>query len=237
MKNYFTFLILLIASILIISCNKDDNMDDGNNNPEQNIGDFGELKKGDKLLYTFLIGENFFDPNNINFEYTGDTLQITILDIIDGKYLIEELILPNSTVFTEDKNYIDKSKVANSIWANVNDSLEIIPYNSSEIQSHLLWDGYLPHKSPLTLSNDKEIKFSGWKPEGVDYSNQIGYLQDFELLGHEYNTLNVHISTLAFAFDGDGYCMVYNEQAGIVRTQLYSAWTGIGFGWDFLGKR
>ena len=60
-----------------------------------------------------LIGESFFDPNNLNFEYTGDTLQITILDIIDGKYLVEEVILPNSTIFTEDKNYIDKSKVAN----------------------------------------------------------------------------------------------------------------------------
>ncbi len=87
MKNAFLILILLFIGLL--SCTKDEmHVDDTG---FKNM-DFDNLEIGDVFRYILLNGESIWDENNSNFNYTGDTLEVEVVDIQNGKYVVSESI-------------------------------------------------------------------------------------------------------------------------------------------------
>ncbi|MCP3932892.1 MAG: hypothetical protein GY705_27790 [Bacteroidetes bacterium] len=222
MKN--AFLILILLFIGIFSCTKDEmHVDDTG---FKNM-DFDNLEIGDVFRYILLNGESIWDENNSNFNYTGDTLEVEVVDIQNGKYVVSESITAHSSYWLKDS-------VCTNFWVIRNDSLIIESNDNNQfLQSHLFFNFFCINSLPLIEFTENEVTITGWKTSKLFSANDDDlFTENFTLLGNTYERSNVFICTWPMAFDGPGSTYVYNRENGIIRTSTYSAWTGEGHGWD-----
>lgn len=187
---------------------------------------------GEKLKYILLLGENYRSDRDDDFYYTGDTLELTILEISENYVKISEQISPNSNMIINDENYYwgKKDSIYINYWIIRNDSL-LLHSDNNYLKSHLMYNPELSLKD----FNTSEVEFIGWKTTAPYIEgNDSFYITNYTLLGNFYEKLNIYINNGAMQVDGPGNTTVYSNIYGIVRTSIYSWWTGQGLGWDRL---
>jgi len=87
MKTVTSYILLLMFALIIISCEKE--LESIPHVPLPKVAEFDNLKVGDIMLYYFLTG-NGIHEDAYEITYTGDTLELKVVDVVDGKYLIQE---------------------------------------------------------------------------------------------------------------------------------------------------
>ena len=228
MKNYFLFFLILATGI---SCTKSDDIDCGCNNPPPETGNFLEnLNIGDKLYYTMLTGEDYHDQTQEIYNYTGDTLELEVVDKSDAGVVIIQRITAGSNMMLSDtaNYYFNKDSVYTNTWKIEGDSLIIEPGGEFS-QTHLL----SVFRMKLNDYNVPETGLTGWRTTyPYAEANTLLYTTDYTLFGHHYDTLSVYIRNQPMSYDGNGSTVVYSESTGIVRTSTYGWWTQHGYGWD-----
>jgi hypothetical protein len=217
---------------LISSCNNDDGIDgDGQHS---DMMDIENLQIGDRFLFVYLQGESYHDDDNFEFNYTSDTLELAVMDIIDQKYIVQESILPTSAIFETNDNYLAKDSIYINQWSVENDSLKISSISSERNRSHLVNLFFRNEIGfPLNEFTDEKINISGWKTEKSYVGQSFDYYtNNFTLFDNDYDRLNVMIRNTGMAVDANGWTYMYNKNQGFARVITYSAWTTRGRGWD-----
>ena len=230
--------LLILFVLLFISCNKSDEIsllcNDEQVNIDPNQMDFCNLKTGQKFRYILLVANGYYSQDSTNFIYTGDTLELEILDYDNEKYLISEKISPWSNMMINSDEYYwnVKDSVYSNYWLIRNDSL-VIESKHAYVRSHLMFI-FLP-KLSLKEFDGEEVQITGWKTSfPYTESNHELFTKNYTLLGENYERLNIHINNSFMQADGPGYTTIFSKEYGIVRTSTYSWWTGEGIGWDKL---
>jgi len=197
--------------------------------------DLDQMQTGQTFHYLFLIGSGYPDPNDQQFYYTGDTLELKVLEFNSIGYYISESITPGSPVWNMDSTRyygIQKDSVYVNLWIVRNDSLFIQSIHPEQYtHSHLLF------RSDFALMHftEAEVKMKGWKTTyPYNEADARLFATDYKLLGHTYPRLNVYINNSPMAGDGPGNTTIFSRPFGIIRTSSYSFWTGMGIGWDKL---
>jgi hypothetical protein len=228
MKKPASLLLLIILTTLALSCSKED---DGNcDQPAAASDNFLEdLQTGDKLQYTLWTVENYFSESESQFQYTGDTLELEVLEISPSGILISEKITPGSNMMSSTETYYwNKDSVFLSRWNIAGDSL-LVTSDQTYYFSHLI-------KIPRLKFSDfsePEVAITDYRSDynSAEMDVQL-FTTNYTLFGHLYDTLSVYINNSAMALDGPGYTNVYGRSKGIVRGRIYSGETGWGQGWD-----
>jgi len=213
---------------LLFSCSSND--DDPN---QMNILN---LELGQKIRYVLLTGEGYSDINSDNFTYRGDTLELEVLEVDNDKFLISEKITPFSNMMVNNDTYYweNKDAIYKNYWNVRNDSLI---FDLGSFRSHLIhrFATFTRPKFLLREIEGQEIQILGWKTSfPYTESNVELFAKNYNLLGNHYDRLNVFINNAIMATDGPGNTTIYSKEHGIVRTSVYSWWTGTGYGWDLL---
>lgn len=229
MKTISLFIIPFLLSLAFLSCSEDG---DQEIEIESDAFDFENLKVGDIMLYSFVTGVDY-PSQSTEASYPGDTLELRVVDKVDGKFIVQERITENSAIFDSDIKYIYGEIEAKYelLWEIREDSLIITPVESGgEFNSH-----FFPRAFQLTLStiNENKAEFEGCHTTisyTVSYANF--FIENGELLGINYPHLNGWINYSPMAFDGDGYTCIYNKESGFVRVTSTSGWTAEVRGWD-----
>lgn len=253
MKSISISFIKLIIPILIISfsisCQKNENLDvvqveeidEVDTNMDTSItldtNDIVPIEKfniGDRILFSFLQGESYHDDENFDFIYTADTLELLVTDFADKAFTIQERILPTSTVFQTNENYLKKDSIYSHKWYIRNDSLKIFSEVKNSRGSHIFNFNYKNEIGfPLSEFINQEVKMKGWKTENSYVGSSFDYYTtDFILFDNAYDRLNVMIRNIKMLGDADGWTYLYNRENTFVRVITYSAWTAKGTGWD-----
>ena len=220
--------LFLVASILLVSCNKDD--DDMLPTASGHIN-FSDLKVGQKSIYLNLTGENYFDNEDIDFEYQTDTLIVEITGKQGGQFIIKEYLTPGSSVLNGGENiYISQPDVVGKYFIRIeNDSL------FTEVVTENYYPKLFRNGLSLKQVEENELEIKGWKTS-LSYCecDRIGYTKNYEQFGVTYDRLDVHIYNSPMAYDGPGTTIAVHKNKGIVRSAFYSWWTQSGTGWDLL---
>ena len=195
---------------------------------------FDKPKVGNFSHYVLLQGENIKDRENQNYEYINDTLRIEIMDIDDNRYLIEEKLTPGSASLNGE-NYVAFPAETISYYLSITDEMVSIQNLHPRIKSRLF---FMPEEIDglqTETYSELEVKMESWKTS-LPFNTifQLGYLEDFELLGKMYDHLNVVINNSPMKENRSGYTHVYSMKDGLVRSSNYSSQTSKGFGWDLL---
>lgn len=194
-----------------------------------------DLAIGDEFNYILFKAESYQDPNNTNFEYTGDTLNVEVCGFRDGKFVVSESFTSGSSIFnsTQDYYFGEQDSVYTNYWHIRNDSLIIEQKDDPEFLSHLLkWNLMSLNLQEFT---ENEVDMNGWKIDHPFWeSNFESHVIDGVIGGNSYPYLNVLTLNAAMAGDGDGFTIIYHRDNGVVSSSSYSAWTGQGQGWELL---
>ena len=232
MKTVTKLLLLSLIVLTFQNCDKDDDAVLRNDN-------ILKLEVGQKMRYILHTGEGYSDPNNIDFTYTSDTLELEVLDFDNNTYLISEKITSLSNMKLNDVNYYWENKDSTYVnsWIIRNDSIAF-ESNSLNFKSHLIANFYpaFYHNSNLSLNEfEEETQITGWKTSfPYSESNTELFTKNYTQLGNNYDMLNVYINNELMSTDGPGFTTIYSREHGIVRSSRYSWWTGTGYGWDRL---
>lgn len=226
----------------MVSCDKEGDDDMPKPQPiESNKINFESLEVGQKSIYIRLMGENYYDDSNNNFEYLADTLIVEVTEKTDTGFVFQDYLTPASRSLTEpnwEKRYWDANKV-NTYHIAVKDN-QISATSLSEEQYGSSHIGYLNDENAalsFTPITENPMTIEGWKvigPHNESYSE--GYAENYSLFGIFYDRLNIVINNVPMQVDGPGTTTVYNKNSGIVRISTYSAWTGEAWGWDLLSE-
>jgi hypothetical protein len=206
--------------------------------------DLMNLREGQIFRYVLLRGSDYFS-NNDNFYYCGDTLQLEVLDVDGDRFLISERVtdLSNMKVNNDESYYyygVDKDATYTNYWIIRNDSLIFEPI-TDEFKSHLIvswvahaYSAYNPNL-PLGSFDGEEVQITGWKSSYPYYEGNVKlFTNNYNLLDHYYDFLNILINNYQLAGDLSGYTTVYSPRYGIVKTSTYDFWPSEGIGWDKL---
>jgi len=231
MKTIITYLFLLVFTLTFLSC--EEKMEkDIETGVDINNFEFDNLMVGDVMLYSYVTGVDYPSQNS-DATYTGDTLELTVVDEVDGKFIIQEQITPNSAIFDSDIKYIrgqieEKHEL---LWDITEDSIIISTLESEgNFESHIF-----PHARSLSLTAETETKveFEGCRTT-IPYSQsfQKFFIENGELLDITYPHLNGYLNYSSMALDGDGLTFIYSKESGFVRVTSTSGWTANVWGWD-----
>ena len=194
--------------------------------------DLDNLEVGQKFYYTLFTAEEVYNDENVDFTYTGDTLELEVISEGSGSFLIRERLTPKSNMLVNETNYYHHQEPdysAENYWTVLNDSL-FLTDSLEAVESHLLT------RSKLNLINFEEegVEMNGWKTSFPFSERDFQfYLLDYTLNEQFYDRLNVFINNTPMSYgDNDGATIVYSRNHGIVRSSRYDAWVGNGTGWD-----
>jgi hypothetical protein len=241
-KIFFILLTVSLIHIYIFACFQKKNPLDSDVNIQGSI--FSNLNVGKISYYVKFEGEDYHDPNNINFHYIKDTLRVEIINKDERGFLIDAKYTDGSTIFEKIKNgELDSSRylplTSCNFYADIkDDSLMIICLPDTEyVNSILLGRIYSasPYKLSLKPIEKNKVEIRGWKtsfPYCECYNE--GYTVNFRLLDNFYTRLNVIVDDKPMSRDGNGETIIYSKEAGIVRHYYTSWWINNGFGWDLL---
>lgn len=220
-------LLLVLIVPVLISCS-----DDSSTKRESASMNLDGLEVGQKFYYSLFFGEGYHDEDRNNFTYTGDTLELEILEATGGSYLVSERFTEDSELSASTiKNYgRGTDSIYQNWWHFRNDSL-ILEISSRFGGSHIM------HNRALSLENytTTEVDIIGWMTswEYIEDDREL-FTTDYKLFDSTYDRLNVYINNQAMAGDGPGNTCVYSKEEGVIRSVIYSWWTGEGYGWDKL---
>ena len=65
------------------------------------------LAIGDEIRYQRFIGEEYYNNENFDFEYTNDTLILEVVDINDRSIMFKEYFTAGSSINTVDYYFAD----------------------------------------------------------------------------------------------------------------------------------
>lgn len=229
MKKYLIYFFLIATGI---SCTKSDD-DCACADPQVEEGNFlDNLRIGDKLYYSMLLGENYHDQTEEIYNYTGDTLELEVLAKSANGVEISQRITPGSNMMVSDtaNYYSNPDSVYVNTWKILGDSL-FVESDAAYFQTHLL------SVSRMKFSDytEPEVELTGWRTS-YDYSesNAQLYTTDYTLFGQHYDTLSVYIHNQPMSYDGNGSTIVFSKSDGIVRSSTYGWWTQSGYGWHLI---
>lgn len=227
MKNYFT---LLIIVAFCVSCTKNDDGQCGFDNSVGKSKNFLEsMHIGDKLYYTMLIGENYYEQGEDVYHYTGDTLELEVLDISAAGVVISQRITAWSNMMTDPNIYYwQKDSVYTNTWK-IEGDLLFIETDATYFETHLL------NVSRLKFSDysEEEVALTDWRTSySYSESNAQLFTTNYSLFNYHYDSLSVYIHNAPMSYDSNGSTAVYSKAHGIVRTSEYGWWTQSGVGWD-----
>ncbi|MEM6806109.1 MAG: hypothetical protein AAF696_32225, partial [Bacteroidota bacterium] len=63
------------------------------------------LKKGQKYRYVLFTVKDYFSQDTIDYEYTGDTLELEVLEVRDLTYWVSEKFTDGSSMKTFKTDY------------------------------------------------------------------------------------------------------------------------------------
>ncbi|NEN24311.1 hypothetical protein G3O08_12430 [Cryomorpha ignava] len=227
MKNYFALLLLVAIGI---SCTKNDDDDCGIPNPPEASENFLEsLNIGDKLYYSMLIGENYYQQGEDVYSYTGDTLELEVLNISEAGVLIAQRITAGSNMMDDSVVYYwNKDSVYTNTWNIEGDSL-IVESDAPYFENHLLGISRLKFSD----YSEQEVEITGWRTSySYSEANAQLFTTNYTLFNHDYDSLSVYIHNEPMSYDGNGSSFVYSKTHGIVRSSEYGWWSQSGYGWD-----
>ncbi len=196
---------------------------------------FDDLEVGDEFNYVYFLGESYYDTDNSNYQFTRDTLNFEVCGFKDGKFVVQEKITPASAILNEEVDYWLPQ--ADSVFTYLmyvrNDSLITEQYKDMTFQSHLF--NSEPRNLTLRPYVESDYDILGWKTT-FPYHEDLKEIQinNADISGNIYPSLNVLMNNIAMAADGDGLSYFYSKEDGIVRTSRYSWWTSQGVGWELL---
>ena len=215
--------------MLALSCAK--NSDEPCNPSESaESGNFlNDLSVGDKIYYSMLIGENYFNGNVNEYSYSGDTLELEIREISTDGVLIFETITPNSNMMSDSLTYYwYKDSVYVNTWRIEGDSL-FITSDPNYATSHLIQTTRLKFSD----YSEQQVDIIGWRTSfNYSESNAQLFATNYSLFNHLYDSLSVYIHNEPMSYDGNGSTTVYSKSFGIVRSSVYGWWSQSGYGWD-----
>lgn len=219
MKQFSFYLMLL----LLISCNKEDNIALNAMDPNMNLEN---LKVGQKFHYLLASGEGYEPLSGGNYEYTGDTLVVTVIKKVNNGYLLSEKLTDGSPIKLTSQ-YWEEDDYQN-IWKVRNDSIVIEDYQNS-----FSFSQFMVHKSlPLQAFTDGEIEFGGKGFTYSHYKNAELYVKDYSLLDNTYDQLNVKVFNSGTTSDGPGITTVYSKEHGLVKIIAYDSMANLGSSWN-----
>lgn len=227
MKIYLVYFLLLATAI---SCTKDEVECGGVYPPAETHNFLEPLTVGDKLYYSLLIGENYYDQTEEVYAYTGDTLELEVTGKSNAGVEITERITAGSNMIMSDTAdyYYHKNSVFTNTWKIEGDSLFIQP-GAASVQSHLTGI----HRLKLGDYSGPQTELTGWRTTyPYAETNILLFTTNYTLFGQSYDTLSVFVHNQPMSYDGNGSTLVYSASYGIVRTSTYGWWTQSGYGWD-----
>jgi len=184
MKTITTYLFLLIFSVAFLSCAEEKEME-LEIEIEPDSVEFDNLKIGDIMLYSYQTGQaslENIDDNNVS--YTGDTLELKVIDKIDGKFLIQEQITPGSAIFNSEEKYIwgNLEEPYQLLWDIREDSIIVTNVGFENLwQSQLIFGGYYFSLNEIT---EIEIEFDGWRTTLPDWYSGVEFLNELPRCKH-----------------------------------------------------
>ena len=232
MKNA---ILLLFSIIFLNSCsNKDFELINTNSEVFETVNadqmNLTNLKVGQKFRFSFYVGAKF----NINYhEYTGDTLEIEILEVNETKKkfkISEKIINGKNKVYPPELSYWFRNK--DSIYVNElgirNDSLII--RNKSNFKSHLF---FRVKEVSILEFQDRDARMNGFYTPFFYTSYRLDlFTQNYSIQDYTYNHLNVVIDNSGTAGGGGGGILIYNLNDGITRSGGYLISDSVVHGWD-----
>ena len=225
MKN----LVYLFITLAFFSCTSN-TFEETGFIPDTTRMNLDMLQEGQTFRFALIIGDALGPDPVEEFYYTGDTLEIEVIEIFGDGIMISETITDNSPIRTQEIDYyFNEPNTYTNEWIIRNDSL-IIGENSTTFRSHLLNRDILNLeriRSPLSSIDD-------WTSFIRDTTNRgNSFVGMLALNGFRYINLNLMYQMDDFlGTDGDGLLNVYSREDGIVRTFTFSNDFQNGFGWD-----
>ena len=223
----------LLFYLLIFTLAGCDSMTDDHSAPENGHAiDFSALNVGQESSYVRFEGEDYRDTENLNFEYTPDTLVVQVVQATEGGYVFMEYLRPGSRGLVENDAFYMPDSIRYLVSI-VDDQLRVSGIDQLYHLSHLFWN--YQEALPLEDTQENEVDIRGWKTS-LPFTElyRSGYVVDFQLFGKTYSRLNVVVDDTDMQVDGPGKTFLYSIEEGIVRSSSASAWTGHGWGWDRL---
>jgi len=226
-RHFKPTVIFLSAILLAPACDSPTRSDNWEGNPII----FSDLQVGQSSRYLSFSLSNYLTSDRA-LEYTCDTLVTTITGQQEEGFLITEHFVD------VDIAWPSKADTVQYLLQVSNDTLLYLLWNPSEpwFHSRLFCPLNYYYHGVLTLSTVTGGTLHGLEPihpDGECYAGCRGYLDDIEILGRNYEGLNI----MHFDFTpSDGGCTwwLYYGSYGLVRYMQVNPWTGSGWGWDLL---
>lgn len=218
-----SFIILIVfISCWFSACQKEENTLELKASECANCINFEALKVGQESRYLAFEGEKFWEEEP-SFRYLNDTLIVRVTGQTGELFQVEEYRTSNA------------SDLLHSTFEIKSDTLlvKFIPRNN--YPDSWLFTGISPLKLALKTISQPVIEINNWHvaPFG-DESPAFGALKNYKQLNKTYNKLNVYQNYKPMTYDAPGAYILYNENAGIVRSVLINPWQAKGLGWDLL---
>jgi hypothetical protein len=198
---------------------------------DSNQMNLNDLRVGQKFRYLlFLIS---IPGTPFDFSYTGDTLELEVVEVNGGSYLISEKITAFSNIMDGDQDYFSRAdSVYHNYWS-IEDSTLTISHPSGWIKSHFVF------RSQFSLEEfqGEEVEMVGWKTSHIYNSGVFDvelFTTNYSAFGNTYDRLNIYINDSPMAYDANGNTTVYSMEYGFVRTTTYNFESSEGHGWHKL---
>lgn len=195
---------------------------------------FADMAVGQVSRFVRFEGESYYDPNNFNFIYRPDTLVLTVIGVDANGFLIEEKLSSGSASLHGAQYTSDAAAVFQYYFSVVQDTLfqQAVPGQGAWPQTRLTINAFT---LPLTPFPGPEVEIKGWKPDHLSYDFYWSAIApDYTLFGIYYPDVNILFDNSAMAADGPGRWCGYSAASGLIKSAVYSSWTGTGWGWDLL---
>ena len=226
-------LLYLFTALICFSCSSDTFEEEEITTSSIRMN-FDFLEVGQTFRFAFSFGFAFIDgaPNN-EFIYTGDTLEIEVIDVFDNTYRIAERItdFSSSKFIISDSVYWRPNEIYTNDWIIRNDSLIVTSTSNEEAGSILLFDKSLSLERFITAP---EITITSWKDysEIFDGSFPKFFARLYFLLDNLYANLNVYINFEDAFIDGPATITAYSRDDGIVSTCTFYPVSSGAIAWD-----
>jgi len=220
---------LVSLSLFFVACSLDGEFTTStvhSHPPKSPRFDFDNFEVGQVFHYRSFEGENYYDFDNNEFNYTHDTLEVEILEVRDSSVLVSEKLI------SESENY-EEFLIVNE-WRLGNNQLEIeLKEGEFVINSHLFMNGGVHGENLVLPLDDLDVELTeivGWKTSWLCECNHELYAEEFQLFNTYYPRLNIVMRNIEMVSDGSGKTFYYNRSQGVIRVTKQGQFGGLG--WD-----
>lgn len=181
---------------------------------------------GQVSSYIHFRGFNFSE-NNSSIDYTGDTLEVTLISKSGSNYTFQERIKEGSSVFSASDPYIDGHDILKiSEWEVLHDTLKFIGGNT-----FLYWN--TEGSIPLVVDAETpKVTLKKWGNNTPDFGSYFGVITG-RINDFNYDELTVsYLIVNPGMLHADVFELMVNRPFGIVRSSIFNSDLLNGTGWD-----